>query len=410
MNVTLRSLKLPILHLDLDAFFAAVEILERPELVHVPVIIGGTGPRAVVASANYPARKFGVRSAMPVAEALRLAPQAVVIPPTMEKYRYYSKQVFSILDRFTPTIEPISVDEAFMDVSGSYRLYPDTETLVRELRATILKETGLVASVGGAAVKFVAKIASDRAKPDGVLLIPKEDTLFFLGPLPVGALWGVGRKTQEILYNLGVRNIADLRDTPLSVLQQRLGQSLAEHVLQLSHGQDPRAVEPESVTKSISQEHTFPVDESSLDELNTLLWEMSLAVARRARAAELSGKSVSIKVRIQNFQTFTRSITLPESTDVGKVIFAHAQELLQEFWNTKDAIAVRLLGVRLSHFHDDTLAGLPLWEEDEPWEQVETTLDSLAEKFGPGIAKPASTLRTGDRISADRATSFDGKL
>ncbi len=214
-----------ILHVDMDAFFAAVELLDHPELRGKPAIVGHPGPRSVVTSATYEARRFGVRSAMPVSQALRLCPTAIILPPHMEKYREYSKRVMTIFSEVTPLVEPLSIDEAFLDVSGARRLLGSPRRIAELIRSRVREETGLTCSVGAASTKFVAKLASGRAKPDGLLVIPASETLAYLRPLPVGALWGVGESTQQSLQRLGLHTVADLADTPLSVLQRAVGEA-----------------------------------------------------------------------------------------------------------------------------------------------------------------------------------------
>ena len=381
----------PLLHLDMDAFFAAVEILERPQLAQRPVIIGGTGPRAVVASANYPARVYGVRSAMPVARALQLCPHAVIIPPSHGKYSVVSKQVMQILQRFTPLVEALSIDEAFLDVSGAHKLFGSTEQITERLRAEILAETGLTASIGGAAVKFVAKIASAAAKPDGVLLIPADRTLEFLHPLPVGKLWGVGRKTNEVLHNMAIRTIGELAVTPYPVLRTRLGEALAGHLLNLANGIDPRPVTPGRDAKSISNEHTYEYDVRDLTELKKTLLMQAEKVGQRARAAGLKGRTISLKFRTADFKTLSRSLTIEQPTNVTQKLYQVALDLLDTLWAGQP---VRLIGLRLDQF-DDTERDLLLWEDEdaEDWADLDEVLDKAKQRFGQQIIRPATLMK-----------------
>ncbi|MGB3413688.1 MAG: DNA polymerase IV [Microbacteriaceae bacterium] len=376
------------LHLDMDAFFAAVEILERPELASRPVIIGGLGARSVVASANYPARAFGVRSAMPVSRALQLCPSLVIIEGNHKKYRDVSRQIMAILHRYTPLVEALSIDEAFLDISGAHKLFGSSQDIANRLRADILAETGLTASIGGAAVKFVAKIASAKAKPDGVLLIPAAETLNFLHPLPVGVLWGVGRKTNEVLHNLALRTVGELAETPYSVLRSKLGEAAAKHLLNLANGIDERRVETDRETKSISQEHTFEYDELNEQTLRRQLLNQSEQVGARARAEGVKGRTVSLKFRTGDFTTLSRSLTLPAASDSGKKIYQVVSELFEKVWT---GVGVRLIGVRLEQFDEgDQL--LPLWDEEE-WSELDQVIDQANLKYGTAGLKPATLLR-----------------
>lgn len=382
--------RIPILHLDLDAFFAAVEMLERPDLRDKPLIVGSREGRSVVSAANYPARKYGIHSAMTVARALQLYPDVAIVEPDHRKYSAYSRQIMALLGEFTPVVEQLSIDEAFLDISGSYRLFGDAATLAELLRAEIFKRTGLTASVGGAGVKFVAKIASARAKPDGVLLIEPSRTIEFLHPLPVSALWGVGKKSQEVLRGLAIHTIGDVAAAPVSLLLNKLGQAAAHHLHQLSQGIDARPVEPVRVVKSISHEHTFSHDQSDFVVLRRVLLELAEKTAARARAKGLKGRTVALKFRTPDFSTFTRSVTLPSETDVGQRIYRTVLELLEQ--NFTPGMQLRLIGVKLDNFSEDLLSQGMLWDEDDEWHRADLAIDQLTDRFGSAIVRPASLL------------------
>lgn len=285
-----------ILHVDMDAFFVSVELLDSPRLKGVPVIVGSTATRSVVLSGSYEARAFGVKSAMPMAVARRLCPHAVIIEPHQEKYRQMSQRVMDIFDQITDLVEPLSVDEAFLDVRGAVRRLGSPESIGHLIRSRVEAELGITASVGIASSKFVAKIASTRAKPDGLLLIPKAETLHYLHSLPVSALWGVGAKTQQALARLGISTIADVAQTPATTLKRALG-AAGEHVYRLAWGQDERPVTPVRVEKSIGAEETFADDVEADQVLRTELLRMAHRTAFRLRTAGLTCRTVSIKIR-----------------------------------------------------------------------------------------------------------------
>ncbi|PXY28024.1 DNA polymerase IV [Prauserella muralis] len=385
-----------VLHVDMDAFFAAVELRTRPELADRPVVVAGAGPRSVVLSANYPARRYGVRSAMPVGAARRLCPQAVYLPPTRGLYSEVSRGVLAIFRELTPLVEPLSLDEAFLDVSGALRRLGTTPAGVGALiRRRVAAEHGITCSVGVASVKFVAKLASGMAKPDGMLVVPAARTLEFLHPLPVSALWGVGRKTEENLRRHGLDTIADVARTPLERLRRALGTALGEHLHALAHGRDERPVVPDSEEKSLGAERTFDVDQHDRAFLNRELLRLSERVAASLRAKGLRGRTVSIKVRFADFRTITRARTLFAATDVARDIHGTAVALLDEAAPTA---AVRLIGVRV-----EGLSGEDEGEQlsfDAPagsggaprWREAEVAADVARSKFGAAAVRPASLL------------------
>jgi DNA polymerase-4 len=387
----------PVLHVDMDAFFASVEIRERPELADKPVVVGGTGGRGVVSSANYLARTYGVRSAMPTAHARRLCPHAVFLPPTFALYTEASAGVMAIFREITPLVEPLSLDEAFLDVAGALRRLRMTPGEIGEqVRARVVAEWGITCSVGVAPTKFVAKLASGLAKPDGMLVVPRTDVLDFLHPLPVSALWGVGKKTAERLSSVGLNRVADVAAMPLARLKRVVGVAAAEHLHALANGHDNRAVVPESVDKSVGAEETFEVDHTDRDVLKQELLRLSERTAATLRRRELRGRTVSIKVRFGDFTTITRSRTLPVSTDVTQEIYRTACRLLDE--QTPPG-AVRLIGVRMEQLEEAAAGGqqLLLDAPERGWRDADQAADLARAKFGGAAIRPATLLRKEDR-------------
>jgi DNA polymerase-4 len=379
-----------ILHIDMDAFFASVELLDRPELVGKPVIVAGESGRSVVTSATYEARRFGVRSAMPVGQAKRLCPQAVIVPPNGAKYSHYSRQVMAIFRDVTPLVEPLSIDEAFLDIRGALKLMGSPGTIARGIRQRVHAETGLTCSIGGASTKFVAKLASTRSKPDGLLLVPADQTLAFLHPLPVGALWGVGKTTAESLTKRGIRTVGDLAGTPRDVLQKWVGQASGAALHDLSWGRDPRRVNPERAEKSIGHENTFGVDTADPALLRRELLDQAERVAVRLRRGGWVARTVALKLRFADFTTITRSRTLSESTDVAHRIYEQVVELLEE--QDLAGRRVRLIGVRAEQLGPPGGDGLSLWSEDDDWREAEQVVDAATARFGRGAITPAALL------------------
>ncbi len=378
-----------ILHVDMDAFYASVEVLDDPSLAGKPLIVGGMEGRGVVSSASYEARRFGVRSAMGVAQALRLCPQAVVVPPHFERYAALSRQVMSIFHDITPLVEPLSIDEAFLDVSGARRLWGSPGEIARMLRARVRSETGLVCSVGVAATKHVAKIASTRSKPDGLLIVSEPDTAAFLAGLPVSALWGVGPKAAEALESRGLRTVSDILAAPRSVLDRALGAAGGERIWQLAHGIDPRAVQTQRVEKSIGHEETFLHDVADSAVLRSELRRLSDRVASRLRAGGWRAGTVALKLRYADFTTLSRSQTLAEPSDVGQRIGDVAIGL---FDAVELAQPVRLIGVRAEKLRGGDGGALPLWDDDAEWRRVDATPDDARQRFGGGAVTRASVL------------------
>jgi DNA polymerase-4 len=381
-----------ILHIDLDAFFASVSLLDHPELADKPVIVGHRSGRSVVTAANYVARKYGVNSAMPMSIALRRCPEAVVLEPEMRRYKEFSDQVMEIFREFTPLVEQLGIDEAFLDVAGSRLLYGSPREVGNLIRARVFEETGLRCSVGAAATKFVAKMASGRAKPNGLLVVPEDDTIGFLHPLPVSALWGVGAATEQSLHRLGLRQIGDVANLPLATLRMAVGEASARKLHDLSWGRDPRRVSLEREEKSIGQEVTFSHDESDLDRLRSELLRQSDDVAVKLRRAGLLARTVVLKLRYPDFSTVTRSRTLADATAVGRRIYEEAVTSFNAL--AVPGLRVRLIGVRVDHLEPGDGQGLALWDPDDDWREAERAIDSVTARFGRNMVRPASLLPT----------------
>ncbi len=388
-----------ILHIDMDAFFASVELLEHPELRGTPVIVGGTAGRGVVTSATYEARRFGVRSAMPMSQALRLCPKATVLPSHYERYSHFSRRVMDIFRDMTPLVEPLSIDEAFLDVAGARRLFGSPATIAETIRARVLSDTGLTCSVGAASAKFVAKMASTRAKPDGLLVVPAEATLDFLHPLPVGALWGVGRTTQEALERRGLRLIGDLAATPPEVLSKVLGDAAGAKLHALAWGIDARRVSTHRPEKSMGHENTFGADVTDPERVRRELLGQADRVAVRLRKAGYTARTVSLKLRYADFTTITRSRTLGEPTDLARRIYEEVRDIYDGVRRPSDRI--RLVGVRAEHLVDASGNQLSLWDPDEDWREAERAVDAASMRFGRGVVKPASLMSRPKPVGTD---------
>lgn len=399
------STSTPILHVDMDAFYASVLLRDRPELQHVPVIVGG-GHRGVVLAANYPARKFGVRSAMTGARARRLCPQAVVLQPDYALFTTVSTAVMAVFRRTTPLVEAVSMDEAFLDVTGSLRRLGSPVQIAEDLRATVHDEQGINCSVGVAASISVAKLASRRAKPDGVVVVRPEEVVAFLHPLDVGDLYGVGEKTRAMLHERGFRTVADLAHTPVLALQQAIGQHLGAHLHQLAWGTDRRELSPRGggvfgygartgegdPDKSMGAQETFGTDTDDRAAVLREVLKLTAKVTARMRAADLAGRTVTITVRFADFTTITRSRTLPEPTDVTQEVYATAVRLydalgLQRAW-------IRLVGVRVEGLvaRDRVQRQGVLGEREHGWSDADRAVDLAARRFGAAAVRPASLL------------------
>jgi nucleotidyltransferase/DNA polymerase involved in DNA repair len=381
-----------ILHVDMDAFFAAVEQRDRPELRGQPVIVGadprGGRGRGVVSTASYEARRFGVGSAMPISEAFRRCPHGVYLQPDMGRYARESERIMEILGRFTDLVEPVSIDEAFLDVTGSARALGTGEAIARKLKQAIRDETGLTASVGVAASKLVAKIASDLQKPDGLTVVPPGTETAFLAPLAVRRLWGVGPKMEETLAKLGVRTIGDLQALDPARLERRVG-THGHDLQRLARGEDERELprEPEGA-RSVGHEHTFGEDTADRERLRAVLLQLADSVAARLRAHGLRARTVTLKYRDEDFRTTTHARTLKRPTDSGGELFRVASELFAEVHGRK---RVRLVGISTSHFGEAT-AQLGLFDAKPEPAKLDRLRDELARRFGDESVTRASLL------------------
>ena len=380
-----------ILHVDMDAFYASVELVTRPELRGKPVIVGG-GQRGVVLSGTYEARALGIHSAMPMSRARRIAPQAIVIEPHHERYAEVSAGIMAIFSSVTPIVEPLSLDEAFLNVSGALRRLGSATAIAELIRARVYDEQRITCSVGVASTKFVAKLASTQAKPDGLLVVPINKVTAFLHPLPVGALWGVGERTEERLVSLGLRTVGDLAHTPVETLTRALGQASGDRLHDLAWGRDERGVVPDAVEKSIGNEETFARDIDDPEMIHREILRLAQKVAARVRRQGHLGRTVVLKVRFADFTTITRSRTLDTPTDVGQVIYTTAVELYAAL--RLQRARIRLVGVRLEGLLDAATRVEQLIFDDsaaDPADRraAEVAADRLRERFGRDVVRPA---------------------
>jgi DNA polymerase IV len=390
-----------ILHVDMDAFYASVELRDRPELRGRPVVVAGLGARGVVLSATYEARAFGVRSAMPVGRARRLCPRAVFIAPRHNLYSAVSKEVMAIFRAITPEVEPLSLDEAFLDVSGARRRLGSPAGIARLIRRQVREQQSITCSVGVAPVKFVAKIASAHCKPDGLLVVAEDGLLEFLHPLPVSALWGVGDKAEEVLTRLGLRTVGDIAHVPAATMRRELG-AAGEHLHALAWGQDTRSVTPLREEKSVGAEETFPVDVDDPEVIKKELLRLSGRTAQALRGAGCVARTVTVKLRLASFKTLTRSRTLPEPTDVAMEIYATACALYEG--SGLDARArLRLVGVRATGLRQaaGSTRQLALDDRAAGWREAEQAVDRIARRFGTDSVRPAALFRASGDGSAD---------
>jgi DNA polymerase-4 len=362
----------PILHVDLDAFYASVEVLKDPALAGKPVVVGSPGPRGVVMSASYAARAKGLHSAMPSVRARRLCPEAVFMPLSV-----------------SPVVEPLSLDEAFLDVSGATMLFGGPERIARQIRAGVKSELDLTASVGVGPNKFIAKLASVQAKPDGLLLVPANEVTRFLHPLPVDALWGIGEKTAQVLSRLGIRTVEELARTPAAILERVLGDVQSRSLLELAWGRDERTVVPFEAPKSVSHEETYPRDLDDDDEILREILALSHRVAGRLRADGYRARTVTLKLRLPSFSTLTRSRTLPTPADTGADLFTVARELFLKMPEGRRRF--RLIGVAATGLVPAGSEQLALVRSSR-WRDAEQALDRVERRFGRGAARPATLL------------------
>lgn len=396
-----------ILHVDMDAFFVSAELVRRPELRGLPVVVGGSGDRGVIAAASYEARAYGVHSAQPSVRARRLCPQAVFLDGDHGYYGEVSRRVMTIFGSYSPFVEPLSLDEAFLDISGTTRLHGTARDLAEALRRTVFEQEGMTCSVGIAPNKFLAKLASESAKPKatpqgpvagpGVTQIVAGTELEFLHPLPIRALWGVGPKTQIKLERLGVKTVGDLARLPIEALTAATGDAVGHHLARLARAEDDRPVETERATKSISHEETFAVDRTTHAELHLEVVRLGDAVAMRLRNNQLGARTISIKVRFGDFRTITRSITVDEPLDSGPAISRLAKDLVD---SVDPSAGVRLFGIAAGGLTEESFHQLSLGLESEGADdprasggaapEVTEAIDAIRKRFGPDAIVPAA--------------------
>jgi DNA polymerase-4 len=381
-----------IIHLDMDAFYASVEVLDAPALKGKPVIVGGPRQRGVVSAASYEARKYGVHSAQPMATAMALCPQGIFLPVRMARYKEVSDQVFEIFFRFTPLVEPLSIDEAFLDVTASVKLFGPAEGIAGQIRKLVREDIGLTVSAGVAPSKLVAKIASDLHKPDGLTVVPEGNVRSFLDPLSIDKLWGVGKVTQKDLSLLNVKTIGDLSRLPKDLLQRRFGQQGLQLYF-LSKGIDDREVQPERKVKSIGREETFSEDILEKEKAGKALLVLSHRVAKRLRRHGIGGRTITLKVTYQHFIQITRSQTLPEATDDGRTIYRSCRDLMEKTEIGRKP--VRLLGIYLSQLTKPGGGQLLLFDQNNGLKKgarLNRALDTIQDKYGDQAIQPGSLI------------------
>ncbi len=380
-----------ILHIDMDAFYASVEQLDNPWLRGKCVMVGGSSRRGVVSAASYEARKLGIHSAMPVFQAREKCPDGIFVPPRMERYKEVSQKIMAILREITPLVEVVSIDEAYLDISANSRLHGDPEKVALEIKAEIKQSVQLTCSVGVAPNKFLAKVASDMNKPDGLTVIRPADVAQFIETLPIQKVPGVGQKTMQLLELIGIKTLGDVKKFPEKMLMDRLGK-FGHRLMELASGQDPSTVTPWTMHKSVSSERTLAEDTRDKNLLNKYLLEQSEEVARQLRKANVKARTVTLKLKHADFRSVTRSRTVAMPTQSSKTIYQHAEKLLQDYKLTQK---IRLIGVGVSGFKQ---ADLPVQrglfervkESDPTWEKVDRTLETITRRFGRGAIKRAS--------------------
>jgi len=381
-----------ILHVDLDAFYAAVEVRENPALAGKPVVVGadprGGHGRGVVCAASYPARAFGIRSAMPISQAYRRCPHAVFLAPRMKLYGEVSRRFMAILRRYTDLVEPLSIDEAFLDVTASRSLFGDGEQIARRIKDEVRQEERITASIGVAPVKFVAKIASDLRKPDGLVVVEPQGVREFLAPLPVERLWGAGAKAVERFHRLGVRTIGEVAALEPARLREAFGEHGAEHFRQLALGVDPRAVEPEHAAKSIGREQTFAADVDDRGEVERTLLALVDQVAQRLRREDVQAESLTLKLRTADFVTVTRQATLAAPADTTDLLWPVAKQLLAKADSTRKAI--RLIGVSAGLAQGPRQLGLFVSDAPARRRKVADAVDAVRARFGDAAIGPGT--------------------
>lgn len=382
-----------ILHVDMDAFFASVTERDHPELKGKAVVIGA-GVRGVVTSANYEARKFGIKAAMPVGRAQRLAPHAIFIPPDHRRYSEVSEHIMEIFHSFTPLVEPISLDEAFLDVTKAKRLLGDGRAIATAIRAKVEEQEGITCSVGIASSKFIAKLASQRCKPNGMLEIPDDRVLTFLHPLPVSALWGVGPKTNEALERLGLHTVGDIAQTPEQTLIRALGQAAGQSLYELAWGRDDRDVIPEEPDKSISAAETFDRDIDDPEIIAKEILRMCERASSRMRQRSLFAKTITLKIRFADFTTINRSKTLPLPIDTTHEIYEIAKGLYEAL--AIGRARIRLVGVSLDNLHTDSHEQLVLGARESSWRELQEGIDAAKARFGSDSVRPGRLIDESD--------------
>ena len=379
-----------ILHVDMDAFFASVEERDNPALKGKAVVVGA-GVRGVVSAANYEARKFGIHAAMPVGRAKRLAPHAIFVPPNMSRYSEVSSHIMEIFRSVTPLVEPLSLDEAFLDVTGAKRLLGDGREIAKQIRAKVEASEGITCSVGIATTKFIAKLASGRCKPNGMLEIASDRVLEFLHPLPVNAIWGVGPKTNEELQKLGLRTVADIANTPRQTLIRALGEASGASLYELAWGRDYRDVVVNEPEKSIGNEETFSRDIDSPEEILREFLRMSEKATARLRDANLFAKTITIKIKFADFSSITRSKTLPLAIDSTHQTYEVVKKLYLALRN--DGARIRLVGVSLSNLQEDVPVQLELGARERGWREADSAIDKATARFGRASVRPGRLIK-----------------
>jgi DNA polymerase-4 len=384
-----------ILHVDMDAFYASVAELDNPQYKGKALVVGA-GVRGVVLSANYEARKFGIRAAMPVGRAKRMAPHAIFIAPEHHRYSEISQRIMTIFNSFTPLVEPISLDEAFLDVTGSQKLFGTGREIAAKIRAQVEKEEGITCSVGIAPSKFIAKLASQHCKPNGLLEIKADRILEFLHPLPVRAIWGVGPKTAESLDRLGLHTVADIANTPRSTLIRALGTATGESLYELAWGRDYRDVVVDEPEKSIGNEETFSRDIDSPEEILREFLRMTEKATARLRDANLFAKTVTIKIKFADFSSITRSKTLPLAIDSTHETYEVVKKLYLALRN--EGARIRLVGVSLSNLQELVPVQLELGARERGWREADTAIDKAKARFGRGSVRPGRLIKADEAV------------
>ena len=379
-----------ILHVDMDAFYASVAELDHPEYKGKALVVGA-GARGVVLSANYEARKFGIRAAMPVGRAKRMAPHAIFIAPEHHRYSEISERVMAIFHSYTPLVEPISLDEAFLDVTGSQKLFGTGREIAAKIREQVEKEEGITCSVGLAQSKFIAKLASQHCKPNGMLEIKSDRILEFLHPLPVRAIWGVGPKTAESLERLGLHTVSDIAHTPRATLIRALGESTGASLYELAWGRDYRDVVPDEPEKSIGNEETFSEDLDNPEEILREFLRMTEKATARLRERSLFAKTISIKIKFADFSSLTRSKTVPIAIDNTHDTYEVVKALYLALRN--DGARIRLVGVSLSQLQEGAPVQLELGARERGWREADTAIDRAQARFGRGSVRPGRLIR-----------------